>query len=86
MVREDIHERIFDNLERLGPWPEKVVAVFADLGLTDVEIARYFRVHRRLVERLRNAARLADRGNAGLTGRFHPAFQPPDVQVSREQE
>lgn len=34
-----------DGIERLGPWPEKAVAAFRDLGLTEREIARYFRVH-----------------------------------------
>ena len=38
-----------EGMDRLGPWPEKAVAAFRDLGLTEQEIARYFRVDARIV-------------------------------------
>ena len=53
-----------NGMDRLGPWPEKAVAAFRDLGLTDQEIARYFRVHTKVV---RQAARNAkERAQLGL--------------------
>lgn len=53
-----------NGMDRLGPWPEKAVAAFRDLGLTDQEIARYFRVQPKVV---RQAARNAkDRAQLGL--------------------
>jgi hypothetical protein len=30
------------EFETIGPWPDQTVAMFADLGLTDEEIDRYF--------------------------------------------
>lgn len=32
------------GLEPFGPWPAACVAALGDLGLTETEIARYFRV------------------------------------------
>lgn len=40
------------DMDRLGPWPEKAVATFRDLGLTVQEIARYFGVHPRVVREI----------------------------------
>lgn len=37
----------------LGPYPATSVAALADLGLTDQEIARYFRVQPERITRLR---------------------------------
>ena len=39
-------------MDRLGPWPAQAVAAFRDLGLTDHEIARYFRVDPRVVRQV----------------------------------
>ena len=41
-----------NGMDRLGPSPETAVAVFRDLGLTEREIARYFRVHPRVVRQV----------------------------------
>lgn len=52
------------DLERLGPWPEKSIATLSDLGLTEVEVARYFHVDPTLIHRLRkDAASLARQMN-----------------------
>lgn len=32
------------ELDSLGPWPVQTVAMFVDLGLSETEIARYFRI------------------------------------------
>ncbi|MBY6069411.1 hypothetical protein KUW17_21890 [Leisingera aquaemixtae] len=42
---------------RLGPWPVAAVTVFADLGMDDGEIARYFGVAPSLIAQLRQAGR-----------------------------
>lgn len=48
---------------RLGPMPLRSVATLADLGLDDGEIARYYRVDRQTIARLRrDGARLSSLG------------------------
>lgn len=42
-----------DPCSVLGPYPASVVAVMADLGLTDHEIAGYFRLQPERITRLR---------------------------------
>lgn len=41
---------------RMGPEPRQAVMTFAELGMNDMEIARYFGVRRGLVRRLREDA------------------------------
>lgn len=53
------------GLDRLGPWPEKAVAVLLDLGLTETEIARYFRVDPSIVRQARGTGPAPD----GIHGR-----------------
>jgi hypothetical protein len=44
--------------DHLGPWPEATVAMFADLGLAEDEIARHLRIDPAMVRDLhRRAAR-----------------------------
>ena len=44
--------------DHLGPWPEATVAMFADLGLAENEIARHLRIDPAMVRDLhRRAAR-----------------------------
>jgi len=40
----------------LGPWPDRTVAALRDLGLSDSEIARYFRVPTARIARLAGSA------------------------------
>lgn len=42
-----------NGIDALGPWPEMAVAALWDLGLTDKEIARYYRVDLEVVQRVR---------------------------------
>ncbi|MFN3527382.1 MAG: hypothetical protein ACK4YU_14975, partial [Paracoccus sp. (in: a-proteobacteria)] len=57
--RDRMQERIarFER-EKLGDWPEQAVGIFADLGLDDAEIARYFRVRPSTIARLRDAGHI----------------------------
>ena len=58
----------------LGPWPEATVAMFADLGLAEDEIARHLRIDRAKVRQLQQRAGRPD----GLPPWVGPA-EPPDA-------
>ena len=42
--------------DHLGPWPDATVAMFADLGLAEDEIARHLQIDRKMVRLLRQCA------------------------------
>ena len=44
----------------LGPYPDQTVAVFHDLGLNDVEIARYFGVSPRRIKSFSDGGQRSD--------------------------
>lgn len=67
MRRQDPNDASIDP-GPLGPDPEQTVATLADLGLSDDEIARYFRVSAEAVHRLR--ARPARVSPAGFDRRL----------------
>ncbi|WP_439140009.1 hypothetical protein [Roseicyclus sp.] len=46
--------------DHLGPWPEATIAMLADLGLAEDEIARHLRIDRALVRHLRHRAAQRD--------------------------
>ena len=46
--------------DHLGPWPEATIAMLADLGLAEDEIARHLQVDRAMVRHLRHRAGLGD--------------------------
>ncbi|SER58966.1 hypothetical protein SAMN04490244_101601 [Tranquillimonas rosea] len=52
--------------DRLGAYPRSAVEALADLGLSDDEIARYFRVERSRIARLREGRPRIDCGAAAL--------------------
>jgi len=64
---------------RLDPWPAAAVAVFADLGMEDGEIARYFGVAPVLITQLRQAGRRGGKpvfsGGSALET-WHPSDPP----------
>ncbi|MBF9046506.1 hypothetical protein LSUCC0031_05180 [Rhodobacterales bacterium LSUCC0031] len=57
-------------LDHLGPWPEATVAMFADLGLGEDEIARHLQIDRTMVRRL--LARAGDAHRLSVTTRTAP--------------
>lgn len=56
--------------DHLGPWPEATVAMFADLGLAEDEIARHLQIDRAMVRRLRH--------HAGMDGRVSANQNPAE--------
>lgn len=69
-----------NGLDRLGPWPDKAVAALRDLGLTHREIARYFRVHPRVLRQVERD--LKERAHRGLpaqeSGQMKPGKRRPN--------
>lgn len=66
------HDRFFaECYDPLGPWPRSAVQALADLGLDDVEIARYFRVGADQIRRIR-ATQVQPRLAKVRLGRKHP--------------
>lgn len=56
--RNDLTYELQKYLHVLGPTPKRCLEILADLGLSDPEIARYFKVPNRIVTGLRKVWRI----------------------------
>lgn len=54
-VRGELIGQLQDHMRALGPSPKRCLETFADLGLSDAEIGRYFRIPHKLVTQLRES-------------------------------
>ena len=52
-ARAELTGQLQKYIHTLGPMPKRCLEAFADLGLSDAEIARYFRIPDDVVTRLR---------------------------------
>ena len=64
MRRANYQDRRKDDDDLLGPYPEKTVEIFHDLGLNDDEIAQYFRTSRHRIRRLSDGSKRPDRSGS----------------------
>jgi len=52
--RDDLSQDLHKYIHVLGPTPKRSLEMFADLGLSDPEIARYFKIPTDIVTDLRH--------------------------------
>lgn len=52
-ARAELSGQLQKYMHTLGPTPKRCLETFADLGLSDAEIARYFQIPHDVVTRLR---------------------------------
>jgi len=52
-ARAELSDHLQKYILTLGPTPKRCLETFADLGLSDVEIGRYFRIPHEVVTQLR---------------------------------
>lgn len=51
--RAELSDQLQKHIHTLGPTPKRCLETLADLGLSDVEIGRYFRIPHEVVTQLR---------------------------------
>lgn len=52
-ARKELTSQLQKYMHTLGPAPKRSLEIFADLGLSDAEIGRYFRIPHEVVTQLR---------------------------------
>lgn len=61
-VRAETQHQLQKYIHTLGPTPKRCLETLADLGLSDIEIGRYFRIPHEVVTQLREGWKID--GNA----------------------